>query len=621
MTSSTRFDDRYDDPDRLRDQVRQLLRYRTTIALGIVVGLLGGLLMTLLRTGGYTSASEVLVRSTTDPFSTFGVSLDHQVSMGTERQIALSTTLAARAAKEAGVGADALRENLRVTNQPNTQILRFEYTANSPKRAARAANALAEAYLADRKARSEATVKRMTGGLEQQVAALTKEGEGKADEATAPGRRDQIVALRKRISDIRSYDTAGGDLVRRAEPSAAPAGPGPAWLLGIGLVTGLLGGIVVAWLRSALEPRARSVSEVEGALGAPVLGLLPGAGAGPDDDLLVVGRTDGERAEAYRTLAFRLRRGEKRTDGPLLVVAPKGEQRGEAVAVNLAAAFAETGDDVVLLDATGGTPGLPARLPMAAAEPGGETAGVTEGRVAVGDEKAGRFTLLSHARGTGGDDLPLSSRVTRALASAGSGTQVLVVTRPLLENADGLTVAQRVAGVLVVGGLDDTRRDDLKRVRELIGCSGGHVVGAVLDTTTRPGPLRRLLDAARTRRAAADGIPTPAAAPTPVKPAEEPAAKPGEEPAAKPAEEAATKTADKPAAKPAGKTPDKPVGKTAVKPVGKPAQEAAKPTEEAATKPVGKPVGKTAEEPAREDERSRPEQGSSVPDDTLTVSR
>ncbi|MGW5197858.1 hypothetical protein [Streptomyces spiralis] len=504
MTSPAHPDDRYDEPDQLRDQVHRLLSYRATIAFAIALGLLTGVLVVLLRADRYSATSDVLVRSRMDP--AFGVSNDNQVLMGTERQIALSPAVAARAAGALGEPsrADALPAGLRVTSPPNTQVLRFEYTAATARWAAQVSNAFAEAYLADRRDRTNALVVRMTSGLEQQTAQLEERiaaQEKEKGKNAAAGLRGQNEELQKRISDIRAFDTSGGDIVRRAEPPTRPSGPGRAPLIGLGLLGGLLLGIVLAWLRAALEPRARSVGEVQGALGAPVLGILPGARKG--GELLEVGRAGGDRAEAYRTLAFRLRHGEGGTaGGSLLVVAPGPGGDAEAVAVNLAAALAEAGDDVLLMDATARTPGLSARLPLADGDVGdtGAPSGAAEGRVVVDAGTAGRFTLLPDTRGTGGD-APASAPLTDTLASAGSAGAVLVVTRSVLESADALAVAPRVGGVLVVGG-DHTRRDELKRVRELIGCSGGRVLGAVLDIGTRRSPF---LGASR---------PLPATAPT-----------------------------------------------------------------------------------------------------------
>ncbi|MFJ8537544.1 hypothetical protein [Streptomyces sp. NPDC093591] len=500
MTSSASFDDGYSEPDQLRDQLRQLLRYRVTIALGIVLGLLGGLLLVLLRAGSYTSTGEILVRSTVDPFSTYGVAVDNQVSMGTEQQIALSAAVAARAAQalRQPSRADALLEELRVSNPPHTHILRFEYTGGTPKRAARVTNAFLDAYLADRQERTDATVRRMASALKRQLAPLVTKSNAEAGKPGSAALRDQINVLQKRISDFESRDTTGGDVVRRAEPPEHPAGPGPVALIGLGLMGGLVLAILLAWLRSAFEPRVRSLDEAQGALGAPVLAILPDTA--PDGDLLEVGRVASSRAEAYRTLAFHLRHGDARTaGGTLLVVAPKQDREAEAAAINLAAVFAESGEDVLLVDATASTPGLAARLPLLTedAEDDAASPRPLDGRVVVDAGTAGRIMLCPDRRGASTGDIPMSPMVTRALACAASGRSSVVVTRPLLEHADGLAVAQRADGVLIVGGLQHTTRDDLRQVRELISCSGGHIVGALLCPGTRRSLLRAALSGSR----------------------------------------------------------------------------------------------------------------------------
>ncbi|MFJ8634568.1 hypothetical protein [Streptomyces sp. NPDC093568] len=514
MTSSAGFDDRYDDPDQLRDQVRLMLRYRATIVLGVVLGLLGGAFLVLLSAGNYTSTSEVLVRSRTDPFSTFGVAADNQVSMGTEQQIALSATVANRAAKALHQPrrADALLRDLRVTNAKDTQVLRFEYTAGTAQRAARVTNAFAQAYLADRQNRSKDMVKRMTAGMEGQITALSKRVNAMKSDGSKAGiaaMQQQIGILQKRVSDIKSYDTSGGDIVRRAEPPTRPDGPRSPWLIALGLIGGLVLGVVLAWLRSALEPRARSVGEVQGALGAPVLGVLPAPDS--DRDLLYVGRTEDRRAEAYRTLAFRLRGGDSGTAlGTLMIVTPKQERGAEAIAVNLAAAFAESGDDVLLVDTVTHSPALSARLPLAADDR--EQTDVPAGGVVVEAGRGVRFTLRSESRGTTGDDRPPVLTAARALSCVDPGRPTLFLTPPLLEHTDVLSLAQRVDGVLVVGALGDIRRDDLKRVRELISCSGGHIMGAALHHGTRRRLLRGVVDRDRMRRSRGrNAVTTPSA--------------------------------------------------------------------------------------------------------------
>ncbi|MEJ8670677.1 hypothetical protein WKI71_26530 [Streptomyces sp. MS1.AVA.1] len=186
--------------------------------------------------------------------------------------------------------------------------------------------------------------------------------------------------------------------------------------------------------------------------------------------------------------------------------------------MNLAAALAESGDDVRLVDATAHTPALWARLPLSAGAP--EPDDVPEGAVVVDAGTAGRFTLCPHSRGTTGDD-GQAVPAARAVPDADSGGSTLFLSPPLLEHGDGLALAPCVDGVLVVGALDDIRRDDLRRVHELVSCLGGHLVGAALHDGTRPGLLRRVRASEPVRRLRERNAST-----TPSAPADDAAAKP-----------------------------------------------------------------------------------------------
>ncbi|GAA2604597.1 CpsD/CapB family tyrosine-protein kinase [Streptomyces tubercidicus] len=550
-------DDPAEEPDQIRDQLRQLFRYRALVVLGLVLGMLGGGAVALLGASTYTATGEVVVHAiSTAPFEAGGVSVDKQISMGTERQIAQSASVAAGAAKALKLTADpaTLQRDLRVSNPPETQTLMFEYSADSPDRAALLVNAFVRAYLDYRQdaatQRIDKTVSKLSAELkplqEQRKVLDRRIAAGSGGRATDESERSNLVSeiadLQGRISSLKSLDTTPGDIVRKGDPPAFPSSPGLALLLLAGAVVGLVLGILAAWVRSVLEPRVRSVADVQDNLRAPVLGILPRRQGGAE--LLEVGGTGrGNRAEAYRTIAFRLVHDQRFAGrGSLLVVSPREHAEAVSVAVNLAGAFAEIGNDILLVEADLRTPQLAQRLPLhrghARPVPGSWAEGE---RLAVDAGVDGRFDLLP------GREVPnparaLSSPQFARLLNAPSGPNenVVVVTGPLLSHADGLAVAKQAAGVVVVCDLNEVRRDDLDRVWELITGAGGHILGAVLDKGSRGTSLRRLSDGGPTHRKRGRGRPRAAAVPPPPRPGPPPPPSLGPVPQGGPAVDADT---------------------------------------------------------------------------------
>lgn len=185
------------------------------------------------------------------------------------------------------------------------------------------------------------------------------------------------------------------------------------------------------------------------------------------------------------------------------MVAPRGSSEiAAAVAVNLAASFAETGKDVLLIEADLRTPVLASQLPTDSAgrprwsqSQGGAQVGDTEwpdGRQLVVDAgESGSFDLIPGERVRNVPRALTSSRATRLVSEADSpNSTVVVLAPPVLSYADALALVDRVDGVLVVCDPGAVRRTDLSRIRELISGAGGTVLGAVLHAPL-PGEKKR----------------------------------------------------------------------------------------------------------------------------------
>ena len=155
----------------------------------------------------------------------------------------------------------------------------------------------------------------------------------------------------KQLQTVRAHDPMNATLVTAAALPAAPAGPGKQILLPVGAILGLLLGIGAIFVRDHFDHRVRDRADLERCLDSPVLAAIRHV-RHPRDVFL---RSPvSPAAEAYRYLRENLH--------PLITAVPDGgavllvagAQPGDgrtSVAANLAAALAESGARVLLLDA------------------------------------------------------------------------------------------------------------------------------------------------------------------------------------------------------------------------------------------------------------------------------
>ncbi|MEV8530907.1 lipopolysaccharide biosynthesis protein [Streptomyces sp. NPDC051211] len=533
-----------DEPDLLRDQFRQLTRYRKLIGAGIGIGLLGGAYLGISTADTYVATADVVLRTPTDdPFNP-SIAADKTVNIGSERQTALSSSIAKEAAKKLGLAETelaGLRSGLQVTNPPQSMVLKFTYTSATPKEAARRANALTEAYLAERQKALDVTRDKMVKSykdqrdpvakqLDELVKEIARMPAGTARDAALSQKTDlqsKVGQFNGNISKLDALDMTPGRVTTQATPPTSPDGPGLPMSLALGAAVGLALGLLAAWVRLVFDPAPRSDGDVSRALRAPVLGALPRdkTGGGP---LLAAGEADPRLAEEYRSVAFRLAYDSRFADRRrLLVVAPRGSsETAAAVAVNLAASFAETGKDVLLIEADLRTPVLASQLRTDAGGrprwsqmqggPGANAAGHEpdwpDGRqLAVDAGESGSFDLIPGERVRNVARALTSQRATRLVSEADSpNSTVVVLAPPVLSYADALALVDRVDGVLVVCDPRAVHRTDLARIRELISGAGGTVLGAVLHGPL-PGEKR---GNGRRRAPVAPASPPPASGPS-----------------------------------------------------------------------------------------------------------
>jgi capsular exopolysaccharide synthesis family protein len=263
----------------------------TAVTLLTVVGALG---VALSGKSPYVSESRVVVL----PERVKGGGTPLEPNMGTEREIAVSGTVARDAARQLGLTEGAASTNLSVAVPVDTNVLEFSYSAPTADAALRGAQVFTEAYV------------------------------------------DYRNGPRSDVAQIISPPTL----------PTSPSGPNLYLIFGLGLMVGLGFGVGIAYAWDRLAPRLRDVPDVQTYTGLSVLGSIPTLRAPPGERIVVGSKQPAAGSEAYGHLAARLLAYLQNVDARSVVITSPTAGAGKTtVTLNLGASLAAAGKDTVVL--------------------------------------------------------------------------------------------------------------------------------------------------------------------------------------------------------------------------------------------------------------------------------
>lgn len=136
------------------------------------------------------------------------------------------------------------------------------------------------------------------------------------------------------------------ELVDPATPSTKPVRPNIPLNITLGVVVGLIMGFGLAFFIEYLDTSVKTIDDVERALQAPVLGVIP-----QNVGSLLEEGADSPHAEAYRVLRTNMLFGRKDSSMNTIAVVSGGAGEGKSTTIfNLATIFAQNGAKVLLVD-------------------------------------------------------------------------------------------------------------------------------------------------------------------------------------------------------------------------------------------------------------------------------
>ncbi|MBE7196121.1 MAG: CpsD/CapB family tyrosine-protein kinase, partial [Gordonia polyisoprenivorans] len=267
---------------------------------------------------------------------------------------------------------------------------------------------------------------------------------------------------------------------------SSPIRPNKELDIGLGFVVGLLLGVGVVVMRRVFDQTIKSPADLA-TLEIPVLGLVPFDRSVSKTPVAVRGDPHSSLSEAYRQL--RLNMQFVNVDEPPRVIAVTSGIPGEGkstTAMNLAAALADAGNRVVLLEADLRRPAIAAAMGLSP-DVGFTTVLIGQATVEEALQNAGRnlAVLTSGPIPPNPSELLVSEQANALVRTLGDHADFVIIdTAPLLPVADGSEVAALADATLVVHRSGKTTREQAARSMESLARVGRRPVGVVLNMTS-----------------------------------------------------------------------------------------------------------------------------------------
>ena len=136
------------------------------------------------------------------------------------------------------------------------------------------------------------------------------------------------------------------EITDQAEPSLRAVRPNKVLNISLGIIVGLAVGIGLAFFIEYLDTSVKTIDDVERALQAPVLGVIP-----QNVGSLLQEGPDSPHAEAYRVLRTNIQFSQKDSKGNTITIVSGGAGEGKSTTTfNLATVFAQNGQRVLVVD-------------------------------------------------------------------------------------------------------------------------------------------------------------------------------------------------------------------------------------------------------------------------------
>jgi polysaccharide biosynthesis transport protein len=293
------------------------------------------------------------------------------------------------------------------------------------------------------------------------------------------------------------------DIVDQALPPAHPMLRSSSKIVIVGVVFGLIGGIIIAFLMDSLDTGLRTISEIEAITELPSLAIIPRARrasveqaaslTAAEKNLVVLAQSKSQFAESFRALRTSLLLSTTGHPPKYILLTSATPSEGKTtLSTNLACILAQGDARVLLIDADLRRPSVHHRFGMS-------------GKVGLTTVLTGATTLedaVQNVKEVPNLDIlpsgPMPPFPTEMLSSGAMDallahcgeiyTHVLLDTPPILSVTDGVILARHADAVVLVIRHGKSSKQVVRRARDLLVRSGAPLTGIVLNAVDLNSP-------------------------------------------------------------------------------------------------------------------------------------
>jgi succinoglycan biosynthesis transport protein ExoP len=491
----------------LRDYLNVIRARKWIIIQAVIIVTLTALVVSLLQSPSYQGEAKVLITDKDTGAAIFGTAVGElsgspERGLQTQVQLMQLRPLAETAIRKLNLQTtpEDLLSKVTVSAVGQTNLITLTAIDGDAKRASEIANAMADAYVQWSKNTKRESIKAAADEVQSRLDDARTEILALGKKITDSGKTDQLTAelsiatgayttLAQKLEELRvneQLEVGSGRVVSSAVVNTEPTAPRPVRNTGLGLAVGLVFGLGMAFLLEYLDNTIKSTEEAEKFFGAPVLGYIPAEhfDAGETRRLTIVQKPGSSAAESYRVLRNSLDFINFEHDIKTLLVTSSAPAEGKStVSANLAAALAQAGSKVVLVNCDWRRPVTDQFFPV-------------NNIVGLSDVLLGRNSLKAALQKPGDQDLLVlaagkmppnpsellgSAKMAELIKSLGEWADwVIVDSPPLLAVSDASAFARWADGVLLVTRGGVSTRQAAKTGREMLDKVGARVVGVVV---------------------------------------------------------------------------------------------------------------------------------------------